>query len=66
MDRFAEDAPALARYQTLTAELGEPISKRQADMLTLLSRWISDEEVAALAELVRQATAGPRAGRATA
>ena len=66
MDRFAEDAPALARWQALQTVLGEPQSKEQADVLVLLSSWMSDAAVAALAELVRQATAGPRAGRATA
>jgi len=56
----------VARYVALQAVPGEPQSKAQADVLVLLSSWLADEEVAALAELVRQATAGPRAGRATA
>jgi hypothetical protein len=56
----------VARYVTLHAVLGEPQSKEQADVLVLLSSWTSGAKVAALVELVRQATAGPRAGRATA
>jgi hypothetical protein len=65
VDRLSDD-PSVARYQALTAVLGDPQSKAQADMLTLLAHWLADEEVTALAELVRQATAEPRAGRATA
>ena len=65
VDRLC-DEPSVARYVALQAVPGEPQSKAQADVLVLLSSWLADEEVAALAELVRQATAGPRAGRATA
>jgi hypothetical protein len=57
MDKFEDDAPALARYQTLTAVFGEPQGKPEADVLVLLARWMADEEVAALVTLVRQATA---------
>jgi hypothetical protein len=57
MDKFEDDAPGLARYQTLTDALGEPPSKPGADVLVLLARWMADEEVAALVTLVRQATA---------
>jgi hypothetical protein len=56
MDKFAEDPPALARWQALTAVLGHPLSKAQADVLVLLAHWMADEEAAALAELVKQAT----------
>jgi hypothetical protein len=65
VDRLS-DEPSVARYVALQAVPGEPQSKAQADVLVLLSSWLADEEVAALAELVRQASAGPRAGRATA
>jgi hypothetical protein len=57
MDEFEDDAPASARYQTLTAAFGEPAGKPEADVLVLVARWMADEEVAALVTLVRQATA---------
>jgi hypothetical protein len=59
VDRLS-DEPSVARYTALSAVLGEPLSKAQADVLVLLSSWMSDAEVAALVELVRQATAPGR------
>jgi hypothetical protein len=55
VDRLS-DEPSVARYTALQSVLGEPRSKAQADVLVLLSSWMADEEAAALAELVRQAT----------
>jgi hypothetical protein len=57
VDRLS-DEPSVARYLALQAVLGEPQSKAQADVLVLLSSWLSDAEVAELVALVRQAT-GP-------
>jgi hypothetical protein len=59
MDRLNDD-PSVARYVRLQAVLGEPLSKAQADVLVLLAQWLADGEVAALVELVRQATADGR------
>jgi hypothetical protein len=59
VDRLS-DEPSVARYTALQAVLGEPQSKAQADVLVLLSSWLADGELAALVELVRQATAPGR------
>jgi hypothetical protein len=53
---WLSDEPSVARYTTLQAVLGEPLSKAQADVLVMLAHWMADTELAALAELARQAT----------
>jgi hypothetical protein len=53
----------VARYVALQAVFGDPQSKAHADVLVLLSSWMSDAEVNALVELVRQGTAAAEDGR---
>ena len=61
VDRLS-DEPSVARYTALQAVLGEPQSNAQAEVLVLLSSWMSDAEVDPLVELVRQAPGGSATG----
>lgn len=43
-----------ARYGDLIAQLGEPRNKREEDLYVLMARWLSDEELETLLDVIRR------------